>query len=166
MCLLSLLCATIQLILLCACPAFYMPQYSRAYCVPAQPSICHNTAEPTVCLLNLPCAAIQLSLLLCACSTCCMPQYNIPFSNPSWSQYNPCIVTQYLSQPNQPPQSQYNRCIVTHLSPSQNCTTVTIQFVVLQYSSQSTTHLSCNIAIQFSSQTNLPSHCVTIQLLP
>ena len=107
--------------------------------------MCRNTAEPTtVCLLSLLCAVIQLSLLLCACSTCCMPQYNIPFSNPSWSQYNLCIVTQYLSQPNQPPQSQYNRCIATHLSPSQNCTTVKIQFVVLQYSSQPTTHLSCN----------------------
>ena len=135
MCLLSLLCVAIQLILLCACSAFYVPQYSRAYCVPAQPSICHNTAEPIVCLLSLLYAAIQLSLLLCACSTCCMSQYNIPFSNPFWSQYNPCIVTQYLSQPNQPPQSQHNRCIATHLSPSQNCTTATIQFVVLQYSS-------------------------------
>ena len=37
-CLLSLLCATIQPSLLCACLAFYVPQYSRAYCVPAQPS--------------------------------------------------------------------------------------------------------------------------------
>ena len=46
-CLLSLLCATIQLSLLCACLAFYVPQYNRAYCVPTQPSMCHNTAEPT-----------------------------------------------------------------------------------------------------------------------
>ena len=53
--------------LLCACSAFYMPQYSRAYCVPAQPSICHNIAEPTVCLLSLLYATIQPSLLY-ACS--------------------------------------------------------------------------------------------------
>ena len=66
-CLLSLLCATIKLILLCACSAFYVPQYSRAYCVPAQPSICHNTTEPTMCLLSPLYATIQLSLL-CACS--------------------------------------------------------------------------------------------------
>ena len=43
-CLLSLLCATIQLSLPCACPAFYVPQYCRTYCVPTQPSMCHNTA--------------------------------------------------------------------------------------------------------------------------
>ena len=60
-CLLSLLYATIQPSLLCACSAFYMPQYSRAYCMPAQPSICHNTAEPTVCLLSLLYATIQSS---------------------------------------------------------------------------------------------------------
>ena len=46
-----------------------------------------------------------------------------------------CIAIQCLSQPSQPTQSQYNRCIVTHLSPSQNCTTAIIQFVVLQCSS-------------------------------
>ena len=71
-CLLSLLYATIQPSLLCACSAFYMPQYNRAYCVPAQPSICHNTAEPIVCLLSLLYATIQLSLL-CACSAFYMP---------------------------------------------------------------------------------------------
>ena len=74
-CLFSLLCATIQLILLCACSAFYVPQYNRANYVPAQPSMCHNTAEPTVCLLSLLCATIQLSLL-CACSAFYMPQYS------------------------------------------------------------------------------------------
>ena len=52
-CMLILLFAIIQLILLCACSAFYVPQYSRAYYVPAQPSMCHNTAEPIVCLLSL-----------------------------------------------------------------------------------------------------------------
>ena len=72
MCLLSLLYATIQSSLLCACSAFYMPQYSRAYCVPAQSSICHNTVEPTVCLLSLLYATIRPSLLY-ACSGCCMP---------------------------------------------------------------------------------------------
>ena len=86
-CLLSLLYVTIQPSLLCACSAFYMPQYSRllyacsafympqysrAYCVPAQPSTCHNTAEPSVCLLKLLYATIQPSLLY-ACSGCCMP---------------------------------------------------------------------------------------------
>ena len=74
-CLLSLLYATIQLSLPCACSAFYMPQYSRTYCVPAQPSICHNIAEPIVCLLSLLYATIQ-SNLLCACSTFYMPQYS------------------------------------------------------------------------------------------
>ena len=42
---------------LCACSAFYMPQYSRAYCVPAQPSICHNTLWCiTIQLLQQPCS--------------------------------------------------------------------------------------------------------------
>ena len=81
-CLLSLLYATIQPSLLCACSAFYMPQYSRAYHVPTQPSICHNIAEPTVCLLNLLYATIQLSLL------------------PPWSQYTNCIAIQF-QQPSQ-----------------------------------------------------------------
>ena len=58
-CLLSLLYATIQPSLLCACSAFYVPQYSRAYFVLAQPSIYHNTAEPIVCLLSLLYATIQ-----------------------------------------------------------------------------------------------------------
>ena len=74
-CLLRLLYATIQPSLLCACSAFYMPQYSRAYCMPAQPSIFHNTTEPTVCLLSLLYATIQPSLL-CACSAFYMPQYS------------------------------------------------------------------------------------------
>ena len=75
-CLLSLLYATIQPSLLCACLAFYMPQYSRAYCVPAQPSMCRNTAEPTtVCLLSLLYATIQPSLL-CAYSAFYMSQYS------------------------------------------------------------------------------------------
>ena len=82
--------------LLCACSAFYMPQYSRAYCVPAQPSICHNTAEPTVCLLSLLYATIQSSLLcacllystiqpslLYACSAFYMPQYNQAYCMPA-----------------------------------------------------------------------------------
>ena len=81
-CLLSLLYATIQPSLLCACSSFYMPQYSRAYCVPAQPSICHNTAEPIVCLLSLLYATIQLSLL-CACSTFYMPQYSRAYCVPA-----------------------------------------------------------------------------------
>ena len=74
-CLLRLLCATIQPILLRAYSGFYVPQYSRAYCVPAQPSMCHNAAEPTVCLLSLLCATIQLSLLY-ACSAFYVPQYS------------------------------------------------------------------------------------------
>ena len=40
--------------------------------MPAQPSICHNTTEPIVCLLSLLYATIQPSLLY-ACSCCCMP---------------------------------------------------------------------------------------------
>ena len=68
--------------LLFACSAFYMPQYSRAYCVPAQPSICHNTTEPIVCLLSLLYATIQPSLL-CACSTFYMPQYSRAYCVPA-----------------------------------------------------------------------------------
>ena len=79
-CLLSLLYATIQPSLLCSCSAFYMPQYSRAYCVPAQPSICHNTAEPTVCLLSHLYVTIQLSLL------------------PPWSQYTTMYCNTLLPQ--------------------------------------------------------------------
>ena len=96
-CLLSLLYATIQPSLLCACSAFYMTQYNPAYYVPAQPSICHNTAaycmpaqpsifhntaEPTVCLLSLLHAIIQPSLL-CACSNFYMPQYNRAYCMPA-----------------------------------------------------------------------------------
>ena len=40
MCLLSLLYATIQPSLMCACSAFYMPQYSLAYCMPAKAAVC------------------------------------------------------------------------------------------------------------------------------
>ena len=68
--------------LLCSCSAFYMPQYSRAYCVPAQPSICHNTAEPTMCLLSLLYATIQPSLL-CACSAFYMSQYSRAYCVPA-----------------------------------------------------------------------------------
>ena len=62
--------------------AFYMPQYSRAYCVHTQPSICHNTAKPTVCLLSLLYATIQPSLL-CACSAFYMPQYSQAYCMPA-----------------------------------------------------------------------------------
>ena len=82
MCLLSLLYATIQPSLLYAYSTFYMPQYSRAYCVPAQPSICHNTIEPIVCLLSLLYATIQPSLL-CACSAFYMPQYSRAYCMPA-----------------------------------------------------------------------------------
>ena len=95
-CLLSLLYATIQPSLLCACSAFDMPQYSRAYCMSAQPSICHNTAEPTmclpsichntaeptVCLLSLLYATIQPSLLY-ACLAFYMPQYSRAYCMPA-----------------------------------------------------------------------------------
>ena len=81
-CLLSLLYATIQPSLPCACSAFYMPRYSQAYCVPAQPSICHNTAKPTVCLLSLLYATIQPSLL-CACLAFYMPQYSRAYYMPA-----------------------------------------------------------------------------------
>ena len=82
-CLLNLLYATIQPSLLCACSAFYMPQYSQAYCVPAQPSICHNTVEPTVCLLSLLYATIQYKY----CNT-------IFFFQPA---YNTILSLQYTS---------------------------------------------------------------------
>ena len=59
--------------LLCACSSCY---------VPAQPSICHNTAEPTICLLSLLYATIQPSLL-CACSTFYMPQYSRAYCVPA-----------------------------------------------------------------------------------
>ena len=68
--------------LLCACSGFYMPQYSRVYYIPTQPSICHNTAEPTVCLLSLLYATIQPSLLY-ACSAFYMPQYSRAYCMPA-----------------------------------------------------------------------------------
>ena len=52
--------------LLCAC---------SGCCVPTQPSMCHNTAKPTVFLLSLLCATIQPSLL-CAYSAFYVPQYS------------------------------------------------------------------------------------------
>ena len=113
-CLLSLLYATIQRSLLCACSAFYMPQYSRAYYVPAQPSIFHNTAKPTVCLLSLLYATIQPSLL-CACSAFYMPQYN--------RAYFYCNTIPPAANP---------------------CSFVTIQSLVLQHYFQQPTALSCN----------------------
>ena len=67
---------------MCACSAFYVPQCSRAYCVPAQPSICHNIAKPTVCLLSLLYATIQ-PRLLCACSAFYMPQYSRAYCVPA-----------------------------------------------------------------------------------
>ena len=85
-CLLNLLYATIQPSLLYVCSAFYMPQYSRAYCMPAQPSICHNTAKPTVCLLSLLYATIQ-PILLYVCSAFYMPQYSRAYCMPA----QPCI---------------------------------------------------------------------------
>ena len=51
-------------------------------CVPAQPSMCHNTADPTVCLLSLLCATIQRSLL-CACSAFYLPQYSRAYCVPA-----------------------------------------------------------------------------------
>ena len=70
------------LMLLCACSTFYMPQYNRAYYMPTQPSICHNTAEPTVYLLSLLYATIQPSLL-CACPAIYMPQYSRAYCMPA-----------------------------------------------------------------------------------
>ena len=58
---------------LCAC---------SACCVPAQPSMCHNIADPTMCLLSLLCATIQPSLL-CACSAFYMPQYSRAYCVPA-----------------------------------------------------------------------------------
>ena len=55
--------------------------HAQAY-VPAQASICHNTTEPTVCLLSLLYATIQPSLL-CACSAFYMPQYNRAYCMPT-----------------------------------------------------------------------------------
>ena len=59
-----------------------------------------------------------------------------------WSQYTSvyCDTIPYLASFSL---SQYTKCIVTqYLKPT--CTPIAIQFVVLQYSSQPTTHLSCN----------------------
>ena len=90
-CLLSLLYATIQLSLLCACSAFYMPQYSRAYYMPAQPSI--------VCLLSLLydtqysrayCVSAQPSICH---NTIQVLQYNF-FFQPA---YNTVLSLQYTS---------------------------------------------------------------------
>ena len=128
-CLLSLLCAIIQLSLLCASSAFYVPQYSRAYCVPAQPSMCHNTAEPTVCLLSLLCATIQLSLLLPChdtinCIVTLLPQAAY------LSRYNDCIMTQ--SPSNQPLLlSQYNLVYYDTVSQPSSPQPVTIQWSAL-----------------------------------
>ena len=153
-CLLSLLYATIQPSLLCACSAFYMPQYSQAYCVPAQPSICHNTAEPTVCLLSLLYATIQPSLL-CACSAFYMPQYTMRIAiqkktqQPAPASHNTlqCIVTHAPAI--QPPKLQYNSSIAIHL-PSlphaaiQWCIAIhpqAIQALLLQYNFNSLANL-------------------------
>ena len=126
--LLNLLCATIQLSLLCACSAFYVPN-SRAYCVPAQPSMCHNTAESTVCLLSLLCATIQLSLLLPChdtinCIVTLLPQAA------RLSRYNDCIVTQ---SPSSKPLllSQYNLVYCDTISQPSSPQPVTIQRSVL-----------------------------------
>ena len=58
---------------LCACSGYY---------VPAQPSICHNTVEPTVCLFSLLYATIQSSLLS-ACLAFYMPQYSRAYYMPA-----------------------------------------------------------------------------------
>ena len=85
-CLLSLLYATIQPSLLCACLTFYMPQYSRAYYMPAQAAVCQlrpvyaclgccMPAKVVVCLLRplYACSGCcSLLRLLYACSGCCM----------------------------------------------------------------------------------------------
>ena len=106
-CLFSLLYATIHSSLLCACSAFYMPQYSRAYYVPAQPSICHNTAEPTVCLLSLLYATIHYAY--------CNKKKKKKTQQPAPAGHNTlqCIVTHAPAI--QPPKLQYNSSIAIHL---------------------------------------------------
>ena len=53
-----------------------------ACCVPPQASMCHNTANPTTCLLRLLCATIQPSLL-CACSAFYVPQCSRAYCVPA-----------------------------------------------------------------------------------
>ena len=76
MCLFSLLCATIQPSLLCAFSAFYMPQYSRAYC-----PLGHNT---------LQCIATQKPS-----SQTLLSQYNQFYRDIS-SANSPLVTTQFL----------------------------------------------------------------------
>ena len=103
-CLLSLLYATIQPSLLCAYLAFYMPQYSRAYCVPTQPSICHNTAEPIMCLLSL----------LYACSSCCVPVRLLYACSAFSLSHNTASVLQHTCL-NFPPGYNTLQCIMTYV---------------------------------------------------
>ena len=180
-CLLSLLYATIQLSLLCACSAFYMPQYCQAYCMLAQPSICHNIVEPTVCLLSLLYATILPSLLY-ACSAFYMPQYNRAYcmpAQPSIFHNTPCVL-QYKKKISLQVTIQYKYCntiFPLHTSilqysfpasfPYNTLLYIAIQFPSIFFSAiqpiaykTRSQYTNC-IAIQFQQPTCKP-HCNTI----
>ena len=76
--------------------AHLKPRLHAQACVPAQASICHNTAEPTVCLLSFVYATIQPSLL-CAFLTFYMPQYSRAYCVPAQPSicHNTIQVLQY-----------------------------------------------------------------------
>ena len=142
-CLLSLLYATIQPSLLYACLAFYMPQYSRAYYMPAQAAVCLlrplyacsgccMPAKAAVCLLRplyacsgccMPAkATICLLRLLHACSGCCSPGHNTPY----------CISRQtqpaYLSAIHFQPTKLYCNTVFLQYNPSCNTISSAIHF--------------------------------------
>ena len=105
-----------------------MPQYNRAYCIPAQASICHNTAEPTVCMLRLlyACSGCYMPARAAICLLSLLPPVpRVPSACAvSWAgcvvlqhspAFFPCLSQLYCNtMPSQTsPQSQYNKCIAT-----------------------------------------------------
>ena len=144
--------------------------------MPTQPSICHNTAEPTVCLLNLLYATI-LPNLLYACLAFYMPQYNRAYcmpAQPSICHNTPCVL-QYKKK-KQPFKSQYNTSIAIqffHCTPLY-CNTVfqppslAIHSCILQYNFHQSSSLQYNplptrlghntlIVLQYNSNSPLAS---------
>ena len=128
--------------LLCACSAFFVPQYSRAYYVPAQPSMCHNTADPTVYLLSLLCATIQLSLL-CACSGCCVPAQAAVCLLRLLYAYSGCCMP---AQPAAPP-SQYTE-VYCDTKPCLLLILVTIHSVYYDPTPQPSQASTCHDTVQ------------------
>ena len=110
--------------LLCAC---------SGCCVPAQPSMCHNTAEPTVCLLSLLCATYSRAYCVLAQAAVCqlsLSRYNRLYRDTLLQHPTPALLSQYnllycdtISQPCQPSACHNTtECIATRSSsPSLSC---------------------------------------------